>query len=233
MAKVAVIVFPGSNCDKDAHFAFSKTFGFDVTLHWHTQEITQGYDLVVLPGGFSYGDYLRAGALAKVSPSVLSLQSYIEKGGFVLGICNGFQILTECGYLPGALSINEDSLFHCEDVFVKVENTSSGFTKTLDSDRTYRLPIAHKEGRYIVDDSTYQKMVSQGQIALRYVDAKGEMTKNANVNGSTHSIAGVFNEAKNVLGMMPHPERVTESIQGNTDGKDFLDSICRVIKKNG
>ncbi len=232
MKKVAIVVFPGSNCDQDAFHVFSEVLGFETQYHWHTQAVPHDYDLVLLPGGFSYGDYLRAGAMAKVSPAVTSLQAYIDQGGLVLGICNGFQILTDAGYLPGALSINQDSQFRCQDAHIQVCNNQASLTAGLDLQRTFRLPVAHREGRYVVDPETLSQMKKNDQIAMRYVSAPDVADPQAgNFNGSQEQIAGVYNVEKNVLGMMPHPERACEAILGNTDGLDFFQPIVRLLQQ--
>ena len=226
MSKVAVVVFPGSNCDRDAHFAFKDVLKKDTVYHWHSDEIKPGqYSLVILPGGFSYGDYLRAGAMAKVSPAVLSLGNHIERGGFVLGICNGFQILVEAGYLPGVLTKNSDNRFHCHDIYVEAQTTNSPFLNQTPKHQAFRMPIAHSEGRYIVDELTFEDLKKNDQIAFRYVDQQCKTTQEANFNGSFDSIAGVMNKKKTVLGMMPHPERSSDAALGNTDGLFFLQSI--------
>lgn len=230
MSKVAVVVFPGSNCDRDAHFAFEKILKKETVFHWHTDEIKPGqYSLVILPGGFSYGDYLRAGAMAKVSPAVLSLKNHIDQGGFVLGICNGFQILVEAGYLPGVLSKNSDNRFHCHDIYIQAQTTQSPFLKQTPTHQALRMPIAHSEGRYVVDELTFEELKKNDQIAFRYVTESGERTTDANFNGSFDSIAGVMNTKKNVLGLMPHPERSSDAVLGNTDGLLFLRSIGAAI----
>lgn len=226
MNKVAVVVFPGSNCDRDAHYAFDRILKKETVFHWHMDDIMPGqYSLVILPGGFSYGDYLRAGAMAKVSPAVISLQKHIDHGGFVLGICNGFQTLVEAGYLPGVLSKNADNRFHCHDIFIQAQTTNSPFLKQTPNAQALRMPIAHSQGRYDVDAKTFEELQKNDQIAFRYVNNVGEKTADANFNGSFDSIAGVMNKQKNVLGMMPHPERCSDPVLGNTDGLLFLRSI--------
>ena len=226
MAKVAIVVFPGSNCDRDAQFAFEKVLKKDVVMHWHTDPIKPGqYSLVVLPGGFSYGDYLRAGAMAKVSPAVLTLKNHIDQGGYVLGICNGFQILVEAGYLPGVLTKNSDNQFHSHDTYIQAQTKNSPFLTKTPTDKVLRMPVAHGEGRYVVDEETFKKLQKNDQIAFRYVTETGEKTDDANFNGSYDGIAGVMNEKKNVLGLMPHPERASDAVLGNIDGLSFLQSI--------
>ncbi len=226
MSKVAIVVFPGSNCDRDAQFAFEKVLKKETVMHWHTDPIKANqYSLVVLPGGFSYGDYLRAGAMAKVSPAVLTLKNHIDRGGYVLGICNGFQILVEAGYLPGTLTKNADNQFHSHDTYIQAQTKNSPFLAKTPTDKALRMPVAHGEGRYLVDDETFQNLKKNDQIAFRYVTPTGEKTSEANFNGSHDSIAGVMNEKKNVLGLMPHPERSSDPILGSPDGLAFLQSI--------
>lgn len=225
MADVAVVVFPGSNCDRDAYHALGSVFKKTVTFHWYTDPIDPAYKLVILPGGFSYGDYLRCGAIAKISPAVESLGEYIDKGGLVLGICNGFQILVEAGYLPGALHKNRSLSFQCEDVHVAVESTSSPFLDRLPKGQVLRLPIAHSEGRYVADEKTVRELETEKRIALRYTGPRGEQEDRYNANGSVQAIAAVTNKRGNVFGLMPHPERCSEEILGNTDGRRFFESL--------
>jgi phosphoribosylformylglycinamidine synthase subunit PurQ / glutaminase len=216
MSSVAVVVFPGSNCDRDAHHAIGSVLKADVTYHWHTDPLKSDYRAVILPGGFSYGDYLRAGALAKISPAVESLHAYVDAGKPVLGICNGFQILVEAGFLPGALSKNESLHFQSEEVVVRVASNRSPFLKDIPKGKTLRMPIAHSEGRYVADAATLAELEKNDQIALTY---------ESNVNGSMKRIAGLTNVKGNVLGLMPHPERCAEEILGNADGLAMLKSL--------
>ena len=225
MSKIAIVVFPGSNCERDAYHILKNVFHQEVVYHWHTDPIDLNYRAVILPGGFAYGDYLRSGAIAKLSPAVLSLKDYIAAGKPVLGICNGFQILTEAGYLPGALSKNASLSFQCEDVYVRVDSSISPFLKNLKKGEVMKWAIAHSEGRYIVDLRTLEKMEGGGQVALRYSGPKGEKDVHFNANGSLGMIAGITNERGNVLAFMPHPERGAESILGNTDGFRFFESM--------
>ncbi|MCB0327307.1 MAG: phosphoribosylformylglycinamidine synthase subunit PurQ [Bdellovibrionales bacterium] len=222
MKTAAVIIFPGSNCDRDAVHALSTIFSMQVQEHWHDDPIEKNYDLIVIPGGFSYGDYLRAGAMAKVSPAVQSIRACLERGSKVLGICNGFQILTEAGYLPGALTKNEDTRFHCHDVYLRCENDQTPWTRHLPLGQVLRMPIAHAEGRYMIDAEGAKKLKEKKQIALRYCNAEGEIDSQSNPNGSMENIAGVFDESFQVLGLMPHPERCCEALLGNEDGKAFF-----------
>ena len=222
--KAGVVIFPGSNCDRDA-FEALKLMGYQVDYIWHQETNLTGYDLIVLPGGFSYGDYLRAGAIARFSPVMQEIVRFAEKGGKVLGICNGFQILTEAGLLPGALLRNESLRFVCKYVTVRVENTNTTFTHKITEQRPLRIPVAHGEGNYFVDDETLAELKANNQIVFRYVDERGEPTPEANPNGSRENIAGVINREGNVLGMMPHPERAVEAILGSEDGRFIFESL--------
>ncbi len=222
--KAGVVIFPGSNCDRDA-FEALKLMGYQVDYIWHQETNLTGYDLIVLPGGFSYGDYLRAGAIARFSPVMQEVVRFAGKGGKVLGICNGFQILTEAGLLPGALLRNESLRFVCKYVTVRVENTNTTFTHKITEQRPLWIPIAHGEGNYFVDDETLAELKANNQIVFRYVDEHGEPTPEANPNGSRENIAGVINREGNVLGMMPHPERAVEAILGSEDGRFIFESL--------
>lgn len=226
MSDIAVVVFPGSNCDRDAFHAFSNLLGRSVTYHWHDQPLKKSYKLVVLPGGFSYGDYLRAGAIARFSDAVESMGDYVENGGSVVGICNGFQILVEAKLLPGMLLKNRSLQFQCEDIFVKSEKNNSPLLQDLESGKVMQMPIAHSQGRYVIPtQEEAMKLESNRQIILRYCGPDGEIDDSYNVNGSDFSIAGVTNERGNVLGLMPHPERSAEAILGSVDGLAFLKAI--------
>lgn len=216
--KTAVIQFPGSNCDGDALKAVMRTTGEAAELVWHTEERLDGYDLVVIPGGFSYGDYLRAGAIARFSPVMKAVKHHAEAGGYVLGICNGFQVLTEAGLLPGALLHNESLMFQSKPLALVVENADTPFTREYGRGEVIRIPIAHGEGNYFVDEKTLHELEQNGQIVFRY--APGE-----NPNGSVADIAGVINEGGNVLGMMPHPERAVSELLGSVDGRRMFTSI--------
>ena len=222
--KAGVVIFPGSNCDHDA-FEALKLMGYQVDYIWHQETNLTGYDLIVLPGGFSYGDYLRAGAIARFSPVMQEVVRFAGNGGKVLGICNGFQILTEAGLLPGALLRNESLRFVCKYVTVRVENTNTTFTHKITEHRPLRIPIAHGEGNYFVDDETLAELKANNQIVFRYVDEHGEPTPEANPNGSRENIAGVINREGNVMGMMPHPERAVEAILGSEDGRFIFESL--------
>lgn len=227
MPKIAVVVFPGSNCERDAFHVLGEVMGAEVAYHWHAESVSPDYAAVVLPGGFSYGDYLRAGALAKISPAVQSLGSLIDKGRLVMGICNGFQILCEAGYLPGALTKNRSLSFQCEDVYCRIESTGSAFLKDEKKSTVLRLPIAHSEGRYVAEPGVIETLKKEDRIALRYCSPTGDVVDEWNANGSTDAIAGITNKQGNVLGLMPHPERCSEKVLGNEDGLALFKSMCR------
>jgi len=220
--KVGVVVFPGTNCDRDTKWAFEK-IGAKVEFIWHTDKL-KNYDLVVLPGGFSYGDYLRSGAIARFSPIMQDITTYAKKGGYVLGICNGFQILLESHLLPGAMTRNENLHFISKFHYLKVVDNNNKFLQKLKVGEIINIPIAHAEGNYKVDSDTLKKMYDNGQILLKYCDEYGN---ELNPNGSTHAIAGICNENKNVFGLMPHPERAMESILGGNDGVKMLEGFLK------
>lgn len=222
--KASVIVFPGSNCDRDVKVAF-EAVGADVSMVWHDGHDLPESDIVVVPGGFSYGDYLRCGAMAAHSPVMREVKAHAEKGGYVLGICNGFQILTESGLLPGTLMQNSSLKFICKDVHLKVENTGGAFTSGYEKDSTIRIPIAHHEGNFFATQDALKAIEDNGQVAFRYADAAGAVNDNANPNGSLNNIAGIYNKQGNVLGLMPHPERLWEPGLGGTDGRVMFDSL--------
>jgi phosphoribosylformylglycinamidine synthase I len=227
--KFGVIVFPGSNCDHDAYHVISKHVGQPVDFIWHRDTDLSSYDAVIIPGGFSYGDYLRVGALARFSPVMNSLKEFAERGGFVLGICNGFQILCEAGLLPGALIRNRNLHFICEHVQVRAETTETPFTNQLKAGSVLRIPIAHSEGNYVCDDSTLEELESEDRIVFRYCDDDGEITEASNPNGSRDNIAGICNRERNVLGLMPHPERACEDLLGSVDGRDIFRSLAATL----
>jgi len=222
--KCGVVVFPASNCDHDAYHVLKHVLGCDATFLWHGDANLRGCDLVVLPGGFSYGDYLRAGAMAAVSPILDAVRAHAEAGGLVLGICNGFQILTESGLLPGALRRNAALRFVCRQVALRVERTDSPFTSRYAEGQVIHLPIAHAEGCYVAASETLESLEQNGQVVFRYVDDDGA-SEAGNPNGSLNGIAGLRNERGNVLGMMPHPERAAEAVLGGTDGRMLFESL--------
>jgi len=227
--KFGVIVFPGSNCDHDAYHVISKHVGQPVDFIWHRDTDLSTYDAVIIPGGFSYGDYLRAGALARFSPVMSSVKEFAGRGGFVLGVCNGFQILCEAGLLPGALIRNRDLHFVCQHVGVRVETTETPFTHGLKGGEVLSLPVAHGEGNYVCDDATLEELKREDRVVFRYADESGALTDGANVNGSRESIAGICSRERNVLGMMPHPERACEDLLGSTDGRDIFRSLAATL----
>ncbi len=224
--KVAVVRFPGANCDQDALWSLRDDLGLGAEYVWHEDTSLAGFDAVILPGGFSYGDYLRCGAIAARAPIMTEVARFAQEGRYVIGVCNGFQVLCEAGLLPGALLLNKDQKFLCQDVYLRAENRTSPWTEAVD--HILRIPIAHGEGRYVCDDLTLARLTSEDRIAFRYVDSEGRQTEESNPNGSVDSIAGVLNDAGNVLGMMPHPERATRKLLGSDDGRQILAALCRV-----
>lgn len=224
--KFGIVVLPGSNCDHDALHVAGDVLGAQAEVLWHKDSDLKGADCVIIPGGFAYGDYLRAGALAKFAPIMTAIRRHADAGGLVLGICNGFQVLTEVGLLPGALMRNQHLRFLARDVFIRTEQTDTPFTSELTAGQILRTPIAHGEGNYFADDETLDELERNGQVVFRYCDAEGRTTSDANPNGSSRSIAGICNRGRNVLGMMPHPERCAESILGNADGLAIFQSIA-------
>lgn len=224
--KVAVLQFPGSNCDQDGLHALREDIGVGAEYVWHGDHSLSGFDAVFVPGGFSYGDYLRCGAIAGRSPIMDSVVEFAKNGGPVIGVCNGFQVLCESGLLPGALLLNESQKFLCLDVHLKAENRTSIWTQGVD--RVIRVPIAHGEGRFICEEETLRRLEGEGLVAFRYVDEEGNATAAANPNGSMANIAGVVNPAGNVLGMMPHPERAARALLGGEDGKLILQALTLV-----
>lgn len=220
----AVIVFPGSNCDRDAFTTLANS-GCNPQKVWHADTTLPACDLVVVPGGFSYGDYLRSGAMAAQSPIMREVVAHAQRGGKVLGICNGFQILTEAGLLPGTLMRNAKLKFLCREVFLRVERNDTAFTKAYAKGQVITIPIAHHDGNYFAEPETLKALEGEGQVAFRYCEANGKLTEAANPNGSLASIAGVFNKEKNVLGLMPHPERHSDILTGGLDGKAMFESL--------
>lgn len=223
--KIGVIVFPGSNCDHDAYHAMKHIMNAETKFLWHKDTDLSDIDLLIVPGGFSYGDYLRSGAIARFSPVMNSVVEYANAGNPVLGICNGFQILLEAGLLPGAMLHNEKLRFICKNVHIRVESTRSLFTSELEKGNFLEIPVSHGEGNYFIEPDGLKKLEDNDQIAFRYCNADGEITLESNINGSVSAIAGITNQTGNVLGMMPHPERAMEEILGLQDGKIFFDSV--------
>lgn len=230
--RFGVIVFPGSNCDHDCYHVAKHVMGQDTEYIWHkeTEAGLSRYDCIIVPGGFSYGDYLRPGAIARFSPVMRSIIEYANSGGYVIGICNGFQTLTEAGLLPGALMRNRDLMFICKDVYLKVENSFTPFTSEYTVGEVIRIPIAHHDGNYFADDETLKNLEENKQILFRYASHTGDVSDEFNPNGSAMNIAGICNEAGNVAGMMPHPERCSEKALGNIDGKSVFNSIIKKFK---
>ncbi|MEE8521888.1 MAG: phosphoribosylformylglycinamidine synthase subunit PurQ [Gemmatimonadota bacterium] len=225
--RIGVVTFPGSNCDDDARRAVRLVTDEDPVYLWHKSHSLEGVDAVILPGGFSYGDYLRGGAIARFSPLMSEVVEFAESGGYVLGICNGFQMLCEAHLLPGALMKNDTLRFVCKHVRIRVEQTDTPFTCAYEEGRILRTPIAHSEGGYVADAETLDRLEAGGRVVFRYVDAGGVASEAANPNGSARNIAGITNERGNVMGMMPHPERAMESILGSTDGMGVFESLMR------
>ena len=225
--RFAVVRFPGSNCDQDAFHVIKDVLGKPVEYVWHQETRLKGYDVVVLPGGFSYGDYLRTGAVARFAPIMEAVRAHAERGGFVIGVCNGFQVLCEAHLLPGALVRNAGCKFVCKYTTLRVENNQTPFTTAYKPVQRLRIPIAHGEGCYVCDDADLKELEDGGRVLFRYVDEKGEPTIAANPNGSTANIAGIANAGFNVMGMMPHPERACEKILGSADGRGVFESLIR------
>jgi len=225
----AVLQFPASNCDQDAVHAV-RLLGHAARLVWHKESSLGDIDSVIIPGGFSYGDYLRCGAIARFSPVMQAVKQFADNGGLVLGVCNGFQVLTEAGMLPGALIRNRDLQFHCEDIFLKTITTDSPFANKIPAGKVLRLPIAHGEGCYFADDDTLASLKANNQILWQYCDAGGNVTETANPNGALLSIAGICNVRRNVAGLMPHPERACEPLLGSDDGKWIFESVFAVLE---
>ncbi|MBI5645565.1 MAG: phosphoribosylformylglycinamidine synthase subunit PurQ [Ignavibacteriae bacterium] len=228
-ARFGVVVFPGSNCDHDAYHAVKHVLGQDARFLWHKESDLGDLDAVILPGGFSYGDYLRCGAIARFSPIMREVVDFAKRGGRVLGICNGFQILCESGLLPGALLRNDSLSFVCRTVHLRVENAQTDFTNAFTEGAVLRIPVAHGEGNYYTDSSTLAALEDSGRVVFRYCDAQSDTTSGANPNGSLHNIAGIVNAGGNVLGMMPHPERSMEHLLGSADGIGVFQSLVTSI----
>jgi phosphoribosylformylglycinamidine synthase len=231
--KFAIVVFPGSNCDHDAYHAAKHVLGQEAEFVWHKESGLKGADVVVLPGGFSHGDYLRTGAIARFSPVMSAVAEFARQGGPVLGICNGFQILLESGLLPGAMLRNRDLKFHCEHVCIRVERTDTPFTLRAAAGQVLRIPIAHGEGNYYADPDVLQQIESSGRVVFRYCDTRGDVTDSGNPNGAVNNIAGICSEARNVVGLMPHPERACEPVLGSVDGLVIFESVVNALRAHG
>ena len=225
MTHFAIVVFPGSNCDHDAYHAAKHVFGQEARFVWHKETSVGDADVVIVPGGFSYGDYLRAGAIARFSPVMKDVVRFANDGGLVLGVCNGFQVLCEAGLLPGALVRNASLRFACKDIHLRVENNETPFTNAASVGQILRMPIAHGGGNYVAEEEVLDVLEREGRVVLRYCTPAGAITAAANPNGSARNIAGIVNEAGNVMGMMPHPERCVESILGSADGAVIFRSL--------
>jgi phosphoribosylformylglycinamidine synthase subunit PurQ / glutaminase len=231
--KFSIVVFPGSNCDHDAYHAAKHVLGQEAEFVWHKETTLKGADVVVLPGGFSHGDYLRTGAIARFSPIMTAVSEFAAAGGPVLGICNGFQILCEAGLLPGAMLRNRDLKFHCEHVGVRVEQTDTPFTSLATKGQVLRIPIAHGEGNYFADPEVIADLESARRVIFRYCDPQGQITDAANPNGSVNNIAGICSARRNVVGLMPHPERACEPVLGSGDGLVLLESVLSQVAAHG
>lgn len=232
--KFGVVVFPGSNCDHDVIHVLEEVLQQEVKVLWHKEKSLQDFDsqdCIILPGGFSYGDYLRSGAIARFSPIMGAVIEFANSGGFLWGICNGFQILCEAGLLPGVLMHNTNRNFICKNIYIKAQNNSTALTAELDLTRAYKIPISHGEGNYYADEKTLNMLEQNGQILFKYCDETGNVTTASNPNGSAANIAGICNSSKNVFGMMPHPERAAEDVLGNTDGTLLFQSFISSVSK--
>jgi phosphoribosylformylglycinamidine synthase I len=227
--KFGVLVFPGSNCDHDTYHVVAELAEQPVTFLWHDSPSLENCDAILVPGGFAYGDYLRTGAIARFSPVMQSVKKFAADGGLVLGICNGFQILCEAGLLPGALMRNEGLKYICKQVYLRTETVDSPFTQTLKPGEVLKIPIGHMEGNYFCDEATLNELRKNDRVAFRYATPAGEVTRAANPNGSLDNIAGILNEGRNVLGMMPHPDRSSESLLGSADGFKIFQSLVGTL----
>lgn len=226
--KFGIVTFPGSNCDYDAFYAVKKVLNYDAQFLWHKDSGFDNLDVIILPGGFSYGDYLRTGAIARFSPIMEKVLNFAENGGIVLGICNGFQILLESGLLPGTMQVNESLKFVCKDIYLKVENNNTPFTRAIKSD-TIKIPVKHGEGNYYTDTKTVAELEKNDQIVFRYSSKTGKVSKEHNPNGSISNIAGIINKKQNVMGMMPHPENACDPVLRKTDGQYIFKSIVESL----
>ena len=230
--KVGVVIFPGSNCDRDAIYAFKNIFGFETVELFHKDHDLQNCDLIFLPGGFSYGDYLRSGAIARFSPIMQNVIEFANNGGKLFGVCNGFQILCESHLLPGALLHNDHQKFNCKNVFIKTQTNNSLITSSITLNKALKIPVAHGEGRFYCDEKTLESLTTNDQILFRYCAENGVVSDTSNPNGSLQNIAGICNENRNVFGMMPHPERAVDDNIYNTDGRLLFESILSVVKSS-
>jgi phosphoribosylformylglycinamidine synthase I len=231
--KFAIVVFPGSNCDHDTYHAATQVIGHDADFNWHKATGLGGADAVILPGGFAHGDYLRTGAIARFSPIMPAILEFARRGGPVLGICNGFQVLLEAGLLPGAMLRNRDLKFHCEQVIVRVEQADTPFTLRASTGQRLTLPVAHGEGNYYAAPEVVRELEAARRVIFRYCDARGEVTDAANPNGSVNGIAGICSEGRNVVGLMPHPERACEASLGSSDGLVLFESVVTALAQDG
>ncbi len=227
--KFGVVVFPGSNCDHDAYYALKKILGYEVNFLWHKDTDLKNSDVIILPGGFSYGDYLRTGSIARFSPIMNSVINFADKGGYVIGICNGFQILLEAELLPGVMLKNKSLQFVCKDIYLSIGNSDTVFTKGIDAEKVLKVPIAHGEGNYFADEKTLKTLIDNEQIVFKYSSQNGTVEDESNPNGSVNGIAGIINKKGNVLGMMPHPERACDPLLGKTDGSLIFNAIVNNI----
>jgi phosphoribosylformylglycinamidine synthase subunit PurQ / glutaminase len=227
--KFGVVVFPGSNCDHDMQHVLDHILGQEVEMLWHKEHSLKGCDFIVLPGGFSYGDYLRSGAIARFSPIMQEVIEFANNGGFVFGICNGFQILTEAHLLPGTLLNNSNLLFQCKNIYIKPATCNSKLTSKIPEGKVLKIPVANGEGNYFAEPNVIQNLENNDQILFHYCDSDGNITKDSNPNGSINNIAGICNEQRNVFGMMPHPERASTLLQGNEDGRSVFESILDMV----
>lgn len=230
--KFGVVIFPGSNCDHDCYYVIESVIERPVEFIWHQETSVRGFDAIILPGGFSYGDYLRTGAIAKFSPIMGAVRDFASRGGLVIGICNGFQILTECGLLPGALLRNAGLKYICRYLHLRVETTDTPFTNTLERGQVLYIPIGHGDGNYFADEPTLKALEDRGQVVFRYATDQGRVTPESNPNGSLHNIAGIVNDKRNVLGMMPHPDRSSEELLGSTDGRLIFESMVHALARS-
>jgi phosphoribosylformylglycinamidine synthase I len=227
--KFGVVIFPGSNCEQDCHYVIQSVLQKPVEYIWHQSTSVRGFDAVILPGGFAYGDYLRTGALAKFSPVMTAIADFAKEGRLVFGICNGFQILTEAGLLPGALLRNVGLKYVCKYEYLRTETSDTPFTNMIAKDQLLRIPVGHGDGNFFADPDTLKQIEDSGQVVFRYADANGQITRETNPNGSLNNIAGIVNEQRNVLGMMPHPDRSSEEILGSADGKLIFESMVNAL----